>query len=246
MNLVMNRTFKTEKVVAMLALSGAMVAPIFAGAEPEPTSPKFRHPREITNPYLPLGRLKQDILEGSEDGKKTHVERTLLPDKHKAFHVGGQVVEALAVEDRELENGKLAEVAMDYFAQDDDGNVYYLGEDVDAYRDGKIVSHDGAWLVGKDTETPGLIMPAHPKIGDHFKSEDVSLEINESDVVVSVSETVTVPVGTFKGCVKIEEHSAGEEIEYKYYAPGVGVVREVPADGNEVLTTHVAGAAKLK
>src|SRR5207249_276251 len=82
---------------------------------------KFSHPRDITNPYLPLAYLKQDVLEGKEGSKKVRIERTAKPDVHKTFKIGKQTVEALAVEDREWENGKLAEVALDYFAQDDEG-----------------------------------------------------------------------------------------------------------------------------
>ena len=126
------------------------------------------------------------------------------------------------VEDREFENGPLAEVALDYFAQDDSGTVYYLGEDVDEYEKGKVKSHGGSWLLGKDAQTPGVIMPAHPKVGDKFKSEDVSKEINESDEVISASETVTVPAGTFANCVKTKESLGDGTVEYKYYAPGGG------------------------
>lgn len=201
---------------------------------------KFSHPRDITNPYLPLATLKQDIIEGSEGGKNTRVERTVLPKKHRTFTVGGEEVETLVVEDRAFEDGQLAEVALDYFAQDDHGTVYYFGEDVDEYQNGKVVSHEGSWLLGKDTPVPGIIFPAHPKAGDKFKSEDVSKEISEADEVVSISETVTVPAGTFKNCVKIKESLGDGTTEYKYYAPGVGVVREVPPEADELLVSHQA------
>ena len=203
---------------------------------------KFTHPRDIYNPYLPLAYLKQDILDGSEDGKKTHLERTLKPDLHKTFTIKGQTVEALVMEDRAFEDGQLAEVATDYFAQDDAGTVYYLGEDVDEYDKGKLTSHNGpdAWLVGKDTKKPGIIIPAHPKIGDQWKSEDVSKDISESDEVVSVTETVTVPAGTYNNCIKVKETLADGKVEFKYYAPGVGVVREQPATGDELLISHTA------
>lgn len=199
---------------------------------------KFSHPRDITNPYLPLAYLKQDILEGSEGGKKLRIVRSILPDKHKTFKIGGQTVESLVMEDREYLDGKLEEITLDYFAQDDEGTVYYLGEDVDEYEGGKVKGHSGAWLLGKDTQHPGVIIPAHPKAGDKFKSEDVNKEINEDDEVVSVDETVSVPAGTFEHCVKVKEVLADGEIEFKFYAPGVGVVREVPAGGNVVLISH--------
>ena len=80
--------------------------------------------------------------------------------------------------------------------------------------------------------------PAQPKIGDKFKSEDVSADINEADEVVSTSETVRTLAGNFKDCVKIKEQLADGTTEYKYFAKGTGVVREAPSDGNVLLTTH--------
>ena len=199
---------------------------------------KFSHPRDITNPLLPLAYLKQDILEGSEDGQKVRIERTIFPDKHKSFQIEGQKVDALVMEDREFRNGALEEVTLDYFAQDDEGNVYYLGEDVDEYENGKVKGHEGAWLLGKDTKNPGVIITALPKVGDKFKSEDVNKQIHEDDEVMSVSETVSVPAGTYENCVKLKETLATGEAEFKFYAPGVGVVREVPATGDVVLKSH--------
>jgi hypothetical protein len=207
---------------------------------------KFSHPRDITNPFLPLAKLKQDIIEGSEAGKKTRVERTAMPDKHRTFTVNGNEVDTLVVEDRAFVDGKLSEVALDYFAQDDNGTVYYFGEDVDEYKDGKIVSHEGSWLLGKDTPVPGVLFPAHPKVGGKFISEDVSKEISESDEVISISETTTVPAGTFKDCVKIKETLGDGSVEYKFYAPGVGVVREVPSEGDELLVSHTSVGAAQK
>jgi len=203
---------------------------------------KFSHPRDIDNTYLPLARLKQDIIEGSEDGKKTRVERTLKPEIQKTFKVAGQTVESLCMEDRIFVNGVIEEVALDYFAQDDAGTVYYLGEDVDEYdQHGKLAKHnppDDAWLTGKDTPAPGVIMPAHPKVGDKFKSEDVSATVDESDEVVALDATTTVPAGKFENCLKMKETLGDGTVEYKLYAPGVGVVRETPATGDELLISH--------
>jgi hypothetical protein len=101
-----------------------------------------------------------------------------------------------------------------------------------------VTGHSGAWLLGKDTKNPGVIIPAHPKVGDKFKSEDVSKEIHEDDEVISIGETVSVPAGTYEHCVKVKEVLADGETEFKFYAPGVGVVREVPAGGDVVLKSH--------
>jgi hypothetical protein len=198
--------------------------------------PTFSHSRAITNPYLPLAALKRDILES----KNARIERTARPELQKTFNMGGQRVEALAVEDREYANGKLAEVTLDYFAQADDGTVYYLGEDVDEYKDGKVTGHSGAWLLGKDTQIPGVLMPAHPSVGDTFKSEDVPNITWEANEVVSVSETVTVPAGTYSNCVKIKEKTSDGATEYKFYAPAIGCVKEVEGHDEIPLISHAA------
>ena len=201
---------------------------------------RFSHSQNITNPYLPLRLLKKDILEGTEGGGKTLVERSARRDKHKVFKVNGQKVEAAAFEDRQFVNGNLKEDTIDYFAQDDVGNVYYLGEEVNDFENGKVTGHEGGWMLGKNTNIPGLLLPAHPKVGDRFNSEDVSKVIREIDEIVSVSGTVTVPAGKFQDCLKVAEHPSGEGVEYKYYAKGVGVVREQPADGDELLVSHTS------
>lgn len=204
----------------------------------------FSHPRQITNPFLPLATVKQDILMGTEEGKKVRVERTARPEVRKTFQVGKQTVESLAFEDRAYEDGELVEVALDYFAQDDKGTVYYLGEDVDEYKDGKVIGHEGSWLFGKDTPAPGVMIPAQPKLGLKWRSEDVSNDISEVDEIVSLSEKVTTPAGTYDNCLKVKESLADGTTEFKYYAPGVGVVREAPPDGDVRLQTHTTMSAK--
>ena len=205
---------------------------------------RFSHPLEINNPYLPLASLKQDVLEGSEDGKKVRIERTAKPDIHRTFRIAGKNLESLAVEDREWENGQLAEVAVDYFAQADDGTVCYLGEDVDEYQNGKLKGHEGSWALGRDTDVPGIILSAHPMVGDKFKSEDVSREITENDEVISTTESAAVPAGSYQNCVKVKEGLSDGATEYKYYAKGIGVVREQPSVGDVLLKSHAANAAK--
>jgi hypothetical protein len=201
-------------------------------------APKFTHPRDITNPYLPLASLKQDILEGREGGATVRVERTAKPVLRRTFKIGKQSVETLAVEDREYENGQLAEVATDYFAQADDATVYYMGEEVDEYKDGKVVSHEGAWMYGKDTRKLTPLMPGNPQVGDKFRSEDVSKTLFEDDEVLSLTETVTVPAGSYDNCLKIKETLPDGQIEYKYFVKGVGCIREAPEKGDVALKSH--------
>lgn len=230
------KTFRFSTLLAgaaAFALAGC--AGVNSSPNPQATPPHFSHSRDISNPYLPLASLRQDVLENRNE----RVERTVKSDVHKTFKIGDLTVAALAVEDREFDaRGDLTEVTLDYFAQDDEGNVYYLGEDVDEYKDGKISGHSGAWLLGRDTQIPGLLMPAHPKVGHRFRSEDVPKITRELDEIISVSETVTVPAGTWTNCVKIEEKASAGATEYKLYAPGVGCVKEVEGQAELPLKSH--------
>ena len=220
-----------------LALTGAALVGVGAflltaqAQKPQPAPPRFSHPTEITNPYLPLSRLKQDILEGKEEGHFIRVERTRKAGT-RPFAVWGQNVAALIVEDREFRDGKLAEVTLDYFAQDDAGAVYYLGEDVNNYRGGKVVGHSGAWLSGESGVLPGLLVPARPVVGARFKSENVPAVTVEADEIVSLTATAKTPSGSYARCLKIKETASDGDVEYKYYAPKIGVVIEAPKNGD--------------
>ena len=217
-------------------------ATLLAPTGPAPTAPGalgpgFTHPTDITNPYLPLSALKRDVLEGKESGKKVRVERTMKPGTRE-FEIDGTKIAARIMEDREFANGKLTEVTLDYFAQADDGAVYYLGEDVNTYRNGKVVGHEGAWMTGEHNAKPGVLLPGRPRVGDKFQSEAVPGIAEENDEVVTVDVSIRTPAGLFAHCVKVKEVVPGEAPEYKYYAPGVGVVREEPKDGRLDLISH--------
>ena len=226
--------------VGAVCLFTASVRTIGAGSQGADAAigePRFAGATEITHQYLPLSKLHRDILEGTESRKKIRIERTMKPGV-RLFTIDGKQVAARIMEDREFANGKLEEVTLDYFAQAEDGAVCYLGEKVDMYRKGKMVGHEGAWMTGEHNARPGIIIPAHPKLGDRFHSENVPGIAVEADEVVGTDETVKVPAGVYRHCVKVKEVVEGESPEYKYYAPGVGVVREVPAGGDVHLVSH--------
>ena len=146
------------------------------------------------------------------------------------------------MEDREFSAGKLSEVTLDYFAQADDGTVFYLGEDVNEYKNGKVVGHRGAWLLGKHTQTPGIILPGNPKVGERFRAEDVPGITTEDDEVVSLTETARVPAGNYKDCLKVKEKPSDGGFGTGTYARGVGCVREVPEGGDVRLISHTTNS----
>ena len=133
----------------------------------------------------------------------------------------------------ETKNGKLVEVSRNFFAISKRTNsVFYFGEEVDLYEDGKVVAHDGAWLSGVKGARFGLMIPGTPLVGGRYYNEvapEVALDRSE---IVSVTETVETIAGTFKNCLKVLETTPLEpnSKDYKYYAPGVGLVNDANAE----------------
>jgi hypothetical protein len=138
-------------------------------------------------------------------------------------------VETRAVEDRETKNGQLVELTRDYYAVDrNTGDVYYFGEDVNTYKNGKLAGHEGAWLSGVQGARFGMMMPGAVKVGLKFYQEQAPRVAMDRAEVVAVGETVTTPAGTFTNCVHMKETSALEKgmADHKWYAPGVGLVKD--------------------
>lgn len=183
---------------------------------------------KIDNPLFPLSSLGPKVFEGQEQdpetGKliETRLESTVLP---RTDVVAG--VEVTVLEEKDYGNGKLVERTLDYFAQHQDGTVYYFGERVDEYEGGKVVGHGGQWLAGEGGNQPGVFMPAHPTVGQVFEQEKAPGIAEDRSKVISTNESVTTPAGSFTGCLKTEDFSPLDNVtELKYYCPGVGLVRE--------------------
>lgn len=227
---MLNRSSRMAAAVAVATSLIVVGATAQAAQRPKASqahsSEKFTHPARITNPYLPISKFHRCRLAGDDEGVKLSVTRTLL-DRTKAFRVRGQRVEAAVVRDRVIGDGKLIELTHDYFAQDDAGTVFYLGEDVNEYEPGQPVSHEGEWLLGRDTNHPGVLMPAHPGVGDSFKSERVPGITHEIDHVVAASDHAAVGGHTYRNVIKVRENAhPPRETEFKLYSRGTGVVTE--------------------
>jgi len=161
-------------------------------------------------------------FEGTEDGKPGKLIVTITDQTENVDGVDTRVVE-----EREWSDGQLVEVSRNFMAIDKNTNdVYYFGEDVDAYKDGKVSNHGGSWRSGKNGAHFGLFMPAKPTVGQKFYQELAPKEAMDRVEVVSVDEKVEVPAGKFEKCLKTEETTPLEpdSKEYKLYAPGVGLL----------------------
>lgn len=145
-------------------------------------------------------------------------------------------VETRVVEDRETKNGQLIELTRDYYAIDSSNNdVYYFGEDVDVYKNGKVVSHEGAWLSGVKGANFGLMMPGAPKAGQRFYQERApGVGMDRAEILPDTPKLAT-PAGTFEKCLHVVETSPLEKgTTQKWYAAGVGPVK----DAEMVLVTY--------
>jgi hypothetical protein len=138
-------------------------------------------------------------------------------------------VQCRVVEDREMKNGRLVELTGDCFAIDTITNdVYYMGEEVSVYRNGKLVNHEGSWFSGVNGARFGLMLPASPKVGQRFYEEEApGVGIDRAEIV-AVDEKVTTPAGVFDKCVHVVETSPLEKglKDQKVYCPGVGLVKD--------------------
>jgi len=138
-------------------------------------------------------------------------------------------VETRIVEERETHDGKPVEVSRNYFAiSKRTGDVYYFGEDVDIYKDGKVANHEGAWLAGVNGAKFGLAMPATPVVKSRYYQEQAQGTAMDRAEIVSLRESVKTAAGTFKNCLKTRETTPLEPgvSEFKYYAPGIGLVQD--------------------
>jgi hypothetical protein len=200
---------------------GTACLPIAAeAARVDRATPGFSAPTRITNPRFPVGELTQVLQLGHEAGKPLRIEVTRLP-RARTIEWDGRRVETVASQFIAYLGGRIGEVAIDYFAQADDGSVWYFGEDVANYEHGTVADHDGTWLAGKDGP-PGMIMPSDPQVGDVYRSENVPGLVFEQDTVRSTTATVDGPRGPVQGAAMVEELLMDGTVEHKAFAPGYG------------------------
>jgi hypothetical protein len=197
-----------------------------AGVNPADFTAKIDHPLVAfsSNPLTVFEGTERD----SETGKsvKSGFEQHLLDKTEVLAGVPVSVVEV-----KDYENGKLVEHTFDYYAQHRDGSVWYFGERIDEYEDGKV-SHEGQWIAGERDAKPGLFMPAEPKVGQEFQQERAPGVAEDRSTVLEVGLQVTTPAGAFTNCIKTKDFAPLQKTtEFKYYCSGVGLVREETEGG---------------
>ncbi len=181
---------------------------------------------QIDNPYFPLAPGTTFIYEGQTAQGFEHDEFAVTQSTRVILGVT-----CVEVHDTVTLDGALSEDTLDWFAQDNEGNVWYFGENTHELEDGLITTIEGTFMAGVDGDKPGIIMKAHPAIGDFYRQEFSLANAEDFAETVSLTESVTVPAGSFNNCLKSKETTPLETdlLEYKFYAPGVGNVLTIDA-----------------
>jgi hypothetical protein len=190
----------------------------------------FSNSLNVNNTYFPLKSGTTFTYKGTSDGAPTK-DVVVVTDKTKDI-LG---VTARVVHDTVYENGKAAEVTDDWYAQDNSGNVWYLGESTKDLESG---STEGSWEAGVNGAKPGIIMEANPKVGDTYYQEFLNGVAEDQATVIQLDASVCVPYGCFNNVLVTKEFTALEPgvVDHKYYAPGIGDIKEETVQGgNEIL-----------
>ena len=235
----------TQKLVAALAGCAVTVAIVAASAGaapdvnhglPQGSEPTMLTPADFTtkidNPYWPMTPGSQWVYrETDTTGARQKVVITVT-SKTKKIADG---ITARVIRDVATQKGAKVEVTDDWYAQDKDGNVWYLGEKTAEYKNGKVASRHGSFEAGVDGAQAGIAMPANPEPGLSYRQEYSKGEAEDKSAVVTVGqERVHVPYGFVNTDVLMTRDLVPLEPrvqEFKFYARGVGPLLSVQTDG---------------
>jgi len=236
------RTKRLWMIVITATLLVSAAAPRVALAEVPAGPPVFTDPLDIDNAYHPFVEYRIRLYEVQQGHTDGHV-MDVFTDDTRTFTWDGSSAECACLEEWEFEDGEIVEISKYYFAQADDGTVYYFGELVDIYEDGVVVSNDGSWVVGAlaatdpegtaSADEPAVFMPADPEIGDVWKPENLPDDgIEEFDEALKFKKWHVTASGKFDDVLEVREENP--DIEYKWYAADVGFVEG--KDHDEILS----------
>ena len=177
--------------------------------------------------FSSVGKNRFFILEpGHQLVLESRREKVVITVLEQTKKIGS--VETRVIEEREEKNGKLVEVSRNFFAIcREHGDIFYFGEEVDDYKDGKIVAHSGAWRADEKNSKAGIIMPGTILLGARHYQEIAPNAMDRAEIIRD-DVTMKTPAGTFSNCITVEETSGLDPDEkcYKTYAPGVGLIQD--------------------
>ncbi len=231
---------RTSKPMVFICLAMCLCAsrPLLAQPVlPDFSQATFSNSLQIDNTYWPMVPGTTWNYEGVSTDPETGEAETetitvqVLNETRTVFGI-----ETRVVRDRVYLEGLLIEDTFDWYAQDDSGNIWYMGEEVTDFEyddDGNLIgtSHPGEWEAGVDGALPGYIMKASPQIGDNYYQEYYVGNAEDEGTILAMGEAVTVPAGSYEDLLRILDSSAlFPQFGHKSYAPGIGPVRELDFD----------------
>ncbi len=225
---------RNSNAVSLVSASLLAVAAVASAGSSAPKAKSGPHaPRidpanfqtTVDNPYFPLAPGTKFLYRETSGGKTSENELTVLSETKVI-----QGVTCTVVHDVVRIGDAIREDTMDWYAQDKEGNVWYFGEATKEYFPHGRVSTEGSWEAGVEGGQAGIIMKANPAVGGPYRQEYRKGVAEDMGQIVAVGESVTVPQGTFTGCVKTKDWSLLEAgHDFKWYAKGVGLVRSESA-----------------
>ncbi len=243
-------TATSVAILVMLASCGADEAATQQPEEPVESTPALALPQsdepvdldpaeftaDVTNPWFPLEPGTRWIYrETTEDGEEVRVVVTATAVTREIANG----VTARIVRDTVTLDGEILEDTLDWYAQDADGTVWYLGEDTAEFENGEVSTRDGSFEAGVDGAQAGVIMPASPEVGMTYRQEYYKGEAEDRGEVLALGQHASVPAGDYDGLVQTADTIPLEPdvLEHKYYADGVGLVLTIDkeAGGREEL-----------
>jgi hypothetical protein len=231
----MRTEFKNALVVVIPVTFIVVMLVSFIGFRVEAQTPtfdksNFHDSLKIGNKYFSFKPGEIMIYNGTdEEGKSMRDTITVTNDTKEI-----QGIPTRVVNDTVFVEGKLIETTDDWYAQDDKGNVWYMGEDTTDFTDKKN-PHEGSWESGVKGARAGIIMLAEPKVGITYDQEFAKDVAEDKATVLSFNNNVTVPYGSFSNVLKTKEFSALEPdvVEEKFYAANVGDIKEQTLKGSK-------------
>ena len=213
---------------ASAALGAAAAFAAHAGSTgTPPMPPPSSFSSRVDNQWFPLLPATRYVYAGVKDGKRS---RDVMTVTHQTKTIAG--VPCVVVHDRLYLRGRLGERTIDWYSQDSRGNVWYFGEntaELDAH--GRVTSTEGTWTTGVDGAKPGILMPAHPRLGQSGRQEYYKGHAEDHFKVIGLFSTVSPP-GT-KNTLLTQETTPLEPgtIDHKLYVRGIGTVLEQTGKG---------------
>jgi hypothetical protein len=190
-----------------------------------------RFTTQIDNRYWPMKPGSRWLLRETDKGGDAQRVEITVTDQTKTI----MGIEARVVHDKvtNAKDGSLVEDTYDWYAQDDKGNIWYLGEDTKEYENGKVATTEGSWQAGVDGAQPGILLPADPKRLMEYRQEYYRGQAEDAAKVLSLDMRAKVPAGLFDQVLVTREYTPLEPnlLEHKFYAPKVGPVLAITVKG---------------